>query len=156
MSFLTQYAPYIPDNTWTQIAEHQKLTEEFIVDFHYFLPIRVLLKHQKVHQSTIENNIYIFADYMWHVCRYQYLTMKFMDDHKDIIHWPNAFKFQTHISQSFIIKHFDRISDGYIYNINNLFSHKVLHKHRNIIEPRIEKHNEKIRIISSVKSKRKL
>ena len=154
LEFLTEHAPYIPDNTWTQIAKHQKLTEEFIIDFHYFLPISTLVSNQKVHQNVIEKNLEIFSKYMWHVCRYQYLTEQFMIKHMDIVHWKNIFKFQKHISISFIKNYFHKIPEEYIYNNGDFFSISVLKKHGNLIDNLVEKHNDKIRVLSAARGKR--
>ncbi len=91
---------------------------------------------------------------MWHICRYQYLTEEFMNQHADIMHWKNAFKFQEHISMSFILKNFGKVPNEFIYNNADMFSYSVLNKHGSMIDNLVEKHNEKMRTLSSARGKR--
>ena len=143
---LCRYASHIPDKAWNYLAIYQKLTEKFILDYSYQFDLDVLLINQVVHEKTIRNNLDIFKNHMWHICRYQYVTESFLNDHSDIVNWKQVFLHQKHLSIGFILKNFKRFPrDEYIYSITDVFHKETYFKHDYVLGKIIADHNNKIR-----------
>lgn len=148
---LTCFASHIPDKAWSILATHQKLSENFILDFYYKFDMPHLIKHQRILEATVRNNLSIFLDHMWHVCRYQYLTEKFILDHKSQVNWRQIYLNQKHLSISFVrrtFKHYPR--NEYIYNQTDVFNLDLYLKDSAAVNRIVLKHNERVKLISSV------
>lgn len=146
METLSCFASHIPEGAWQLLAIHQKLTAQFILDFHFYLSLPVLLTNQVIHEKTIRENLWLFQDHMWYVCRYQYLSQEFLIDHRDIVNWKQIFLHQKHLKISFIIKNFNRFPrHEFIYDPLNAFSPEVYHPNAELIKKMIFTHNSRIK-----------
>lgn len=151
MDTLTCFASHIPDKAWNRLAVYQKLTEKFILDFHYKFDIPTLLTGQVIHEKTIRENLDIFQDHMWHACRYQYLTEEFIQDHDKIVNWKQLFLHQKHLSLSFILKHFSKRFPRreFIYDPLDVFHMETYYQHPGPIGRIVKIHNNKIRKVTA-------
>jgi hypothetical protein len=145
--FLFFYASHIPDSCWNRLATYQKLTEKFIIDFNYKLDISILLTSQVVHEKTIRENMQIFQEYLWHACRYQYLSEEFINEFQDQLHWGQLFLNQDHLSISFISKNISRFPKEYIYDPLDIFHKSILEYNKKLILNFVQDHNKKIRTV---------
>ena len=148
---LTCLASHIPDKIWNYLAIYQKLTAQFILDFYFKFNIPVLLTNQVIHQKTIQDNLWLFQDHMWHICRYQYLSEDFIIDHKDIVNWRQIFLHQKHLKPSFISKNFKYFPrHEYIYEPTDVFNQEIYFTNINLIKALVFKHNKRIKKLNSI------
>lgn len=149
------YACQFNEVTWRIICQYQKLTGRFIAMFKYDIPIRDLLQFQVVHQNIIEEHIDFFQDYMFHVCKHQYITEDFIIKHKDIVNWPNVFRYQEHISIVFIKRHFSRYFGKKEFldssRSTQYFSNAVALKWHSKLGHIVSQHNDKVSTIRKAK-----
>jgi hypothetical protein len=150
METLGCWASHIPDKAWNYLAIYQKLTSDFILDFDYKFDIAILLTSQVIHEKTIRDNLWLFQDYMWHACRYQYLSEAFITDHLKLVDLKQLYLHQDHLSLSFIIrtfKYFPR--DEFIYEIKDIFHNEIYQKHGEQLNKIVTAHNARIRKVSA-------
>ena len=156
MDTLSCFASHIPDKAWDYLVLHQKLTEKFILDFHYKFNFILLIKKQIIHEKTIEENLHLFKDHMWSVCRYQFLSESFMSNNKNIINWGQVFLNQDHISFRFIQQHFDLLpKNKTLLNPADVFSLNLRIKYKEQINKIVNKRNEKFKL-NATKFKRNI
>jgi len=152
---IEMYACQFNDLTWEIICEFQKLSGKFIKLFKYDIPIRHLLKHQKVHQNIIEEEIQFFQDHMYHICRYQYLSEDFILRHHKIMNWANVFRYQNHLSIIFIKRNFSRYFGRDISldatRYHQYFSNAVSLRWNKRLAQIVRNHNKKLSIIRQAK-----
>ncbi len=145
-------ASHIPNKIWNYLGIYQKLTSKFIIDFHEFLHIDTLLTSQIIHEKTIDENMDIFRKYMWHACRYQYLSEEFILKHKNIVDWEQTFLHQKHLSLNFILKNFKHFNKSKkIFNPLDVFSKEVYYRYNISIDNLILKHNDRANKIMVIK-----
>jgi hypothetical protein len=145
-------ASHIPYKIWNYLAIYQKLPSKFIIDFNEFFQIDTLLMAQRIHEKTIDENINIFKKYMWHACRYQYLSESFLYKHKEIIDWKQTFLHQKHLSLHFILNNFNNFPrHEKINNPTEAFSKEVCHRYNLSIDNMIEKHNMRANKLRTLK-----
>jgi len=152
---LEKITPIFNGEIWNLVAEYQSLSPKFISTFIDEIPIDILVKSQRVHESTIEKNIDKFKDHMFNVCKHQYLSEKFIVKNKNHVHWINVFKYQNHLSLKFIKKYFSLFVGGkkYIKDINPFvyFNEYYCHTHYYKIIQILYLHNDKITRLSKTK-----
>ena len=150
LQILECFASQVPDKAWSYLAVYQKLTEKFILDFHYKFDIPILLTSQVVHEKTIRENMNIFQDHLWHACRYQYLSEAFIADHLTQVDWTQLFLHQKHLSISFIIRNFKYFPrTEFINDILDFFHMEIYYKNKSQLNKIVDDHNSRIRKVSA-------
>jgi len=145
------YACQFNETTWKVICQYQKLSGDFITTFKFELPIRDLLQHQVVHQNIIENDINFFKDYMYHICKHQYITEDFIIRHDNIVNWPSVFRYQEHLSIVFIKRTFSKYFGNKEFldgsRATQYFSSPVALRWRKKLSEIVSQHNIKTSIV---------
>jgi hypothetical protein len=151
---LSCFASHLPDTAWNMLTKYQNLNSKFILDFHFKLNMPDVIQHQRIHQSTIEQNLWLFKQYMWNVCRHQYLSEEFLIQHQDIVNWKQIYLKNHDLSNWLLQKTFTEFfpRDEYIYSTKDVF-HQYMHidlQKKKMIDKLVLKHNQKINKLKSI------